>query len=147
MKEDYSFLHVGITVSDLDRTIEFYEKYFDFKLTRRAVFSEEFIARFPQLYHMEEGVYSDFALMSSPDGIVLELFRFSSTKPAKPVEWNVPGYHHICIKVDEIDKTYRKMAADGVEFFFEPHIKGDPKDNKHWVFLKDPDGNMIELQD
>ena len=27
-----TFLHVGLTVSDIDRTIEFYQKYFGFEL-------------------------------------------------------------------------------------------------------------------
>jgi catechol 2,3-dioxygenase-like lactoylglutathione lyase family enzyme len=37
MKEA-ALIHIGLTVSDLDRTIEFYKKYFDFKLARKSVF-------------------------------------------------------------------------------------------------------------
>jgi len=142
-----SFLHVGLTVSDLERTIEFYQKYFDFKVELRGVFPPEFIGAVPQLYRQKQGVYSDFAFLKSPDGVVLELFRFSSMEPAKPAVWNQPGYHHICLKVDSVHEAYKKMAADGVEFYFEPKFKGEPKNNEHWVFFKDPDGNLVELQD
>ena len=38
-----SFLHVGMTVQDMDKTIEFYTKYFGFELEMKGVFSEEFI--------------------------------------------------------------------------------------------------------
>ncbi|NLN07467.1 MAG: hypothetical protein GX167_07605 [Firmicutes bacterium] len=30
---------------------------------------------------------------------------------------------------------------------FNPKHRGNPEDNVYWVFLIDPDGNMIELQD
>lgn len=140
------FLHVGLTVADIDRTIAFYEKYFGFKTTIKATFPADFIGSVPQLYRQKEGVYSDFAFIESPDGIVLELFQFSDPLPAGLPVWNRPGYHHICLKVEDVPEKYKEMVADGVEFFFEPGYRGDPADNEYWVFLKDPDGNMIELQ-
>ena len=33
-----SFLHVGMTVQDMDKTIEFYTKYFGFELEMKGVF-------------------------------------------------------------------------------------------------------------
>lgn len=38
------------------------------------------------------------------------------------------------------------MEEEGVEFFFKPSERGKKGEDKYWVFLKDPDGNMIELQ-
>mgnify|MGYP001123425073 CR=1 FL=1 len=140
-------MHIGLTVSDIDKTIDFYQKHFGFELERKDVFPPEFIGAVPQLYRQKEGTYSDFAFLKSPNGIVLELFQFSTNEPAEEPVWNKPGYHHISIKVDDIHETYKKMSADGVEFFFEPKVKGDSEELAHWVFLKDPDGNMIELQD
>ena len=146
MKETSKFLHVGVTVADIDRTIRFYEKYFGFKATLRGTFGSEFIASVPQLYRQQDGVYSDFAFIESPDGIVLELFQFSRMQERETPVWNRPGYHHICLKVPNVPEKYREMAADGVEFYFEPGYRGDPADEEYWVFLKDPDGNMVELQ-
>ncbi len=147
MKENCSFLHVGLTVSDMDKVVAFYQKYFGFTVEHQGVFSPEFIGARPQLYRQKEGVYSDFMFLQSPNGIVLELFRFSEQEPAEPITWNRPGFHHICIKVESVPEMYEKMSADGVEFFFEPAFRGDPKNNLHWIFLKDPEGNMLELQD
>lgn len=145
MSEKSSFLHVGLTVSDIDRTIEFYKKYFGFELEMKSIFPPDFIGAVPQLYRQKEGTYSHFAFLRSPDGVVLELFQFSTMEAAEQPVWNRPGYHHICLKVASVPETYKKMVADGVEFFFEPKIKIE--DGKHWVFFKDPDGNLVELQD
>lgn len=147
MEGKSSFLHVGLTVSDMDKIIDFYTRYFDFTVEHRGVFSPEFIAARPQLYKLENGVYSEFAFLKSPDGIVIELFCFSELVAAEPVVWNQPGYHHICLKVKSVPEAYQEMTAGGVEFFFEPAVKGDPINNQYWIFLKDPEGNMIELQD
>ncbi len=140
------FLHVGLTVSDMDRTIEFYKKYFDFKVTLRGVFDADFISAVPQLYKQKEGVYSDFAFIEAPNGIVIELFQFSDMlKPEEPV-WNRTGYHHICLVVENVPQKYEEMKADGVEFYFAPGYRSEPENEEYWVFFKDPDGNMIELQ-
>lgn len=143
-----SFCHVGLTVSDMDRTIDFYRKYFGFTVGERGVFSPEFIGDKPMLYRQERGAYSDFAFLSSPDGVVLELFRFVPSCKAEQPVWNRPGYHHICIKVESCREMYERMCADGLEelYYFRPD-KMDAGGEHHWVFLRDPDGNMIELQD
>ena len=60
-------------MADIDRTIRFYEKYFGFKTTLRGTFDSEFIASVPQLYRQQDGVYSDFAFIESPDGNMIEL--------------------------------------------------------------------------
>lgn len=141
------FLHVGLTVSDLDKTIEFYERYFGFKTLRRGTFSEDFIGALPQLYKQPEGTYADFAFVYSPDGCMLELFQFNTNEAGETICWNRPGYHHICLKVKSVQETYERMKAEGIEFYFPPRVKGEPQNNEFWTFLKDPDGNMVELQD
>jgi len=141
------FVHVGLTVASIDKTVDFYTKYLNFELMRRGQFGAGFIAAQPALYRQKEEVYADNAFLKSPNGFVLELFQFSDMLPEQEQLWNRPGYHHICVIVEDLPGLYKRMAADGVEFFFEPGAMGPPENNHHWVFLKDPDGNMIELQD
>jgi lactoylglutathione lyase len=138
------FLHVGLTVRDMNKTIEFYTKYFNFSVEMKGVFSEEFISGHNQLYKLKEGVFSDFCFLKAPNGIVLEVFQFSEEVQGE-LKWNCPGYHHICLKVKDVCEVYENMRAEGIEFFFAPDVRDTP--DKHWVFLKDPDGNLIELQD
>ena len=140
------FVHIGITVTDIDKFVDFYGKYFGFELKTRGTFPPEFIADTPALYRLKDGSYSDFAFLASPNGVVLELFQFNELLPPELPVWNRPGYHHICLNIDNLPQAYKEMSADGVEFYFEPKPMG-PNPDAHWVFLKDPDGNMIELQD
>ena len=138
--------HVGLTVSDIDRTVEFYKKYFGFTVEFSGQFPDGFFDEKPTLYRLKAGAGSKITMIKSPDGVLIELFQFFDQTPFKVPEWNTPGYHHICLKVEDVNAKYQEMKADGVEFFFAPDYMGDPKDDKYWVFLKDPDGNMIELQ-
>ncbi|MED1440099.1 VOC family protein [Aeribacillus composti] len=146
MGQKSTFVHVGLTVSNIQKTVEFYSKYFGFTLEEEGVFSEEFIAAKPMLYKQKPNVYSKYAMIKSPDGVVLELFEFVPQIAAKDALWHQPGYHHICLKVPDTKALYEQMVADGCEYYFEPEEMA-PGSPHHWVFLKDPDGNMIELQD
>ena len=146
MSNNSSLIHIGITVTDIKEFSSFYEKYFGFVLKNTGTFSPDFIADAPTLYRLEKGAYSDFGFLESPNGIILELFQFNPILDTVEVFWNRPGYHHICVKVDSVLEKYKEMSSEGVEFFFEPKPLGHIP-NAYWVFLKDPDGNMIELQE
>lgn len=139
------FLHVGLTVKDMKRTIRFYQKYFGFELEMEGVFDQEFIGSHSSLYRVKEGSYSDFCFLRSENGIVLEVFQFHPQKEMLPIHWERPGYTHICFKVDDVLEVYKQMKADGIPFFFSPKLRGTPEE--HWVFFEDPDGNLIEIQD
>ncbi|MCL2121515.1 MAG: VOC family protein [Clostridiales bacterium] len=139
------FMHMGITVSDLDKMTAFYEKYLGFKAQRSTRFDEGFISDSPTLYRQPAGVYSDMRMLSSDFGVTLELFQFSNTEKSPPFEWPMTGYHHLAFKVESIPALYEQMIADGIEFFFPPKKRG--ASDAHWIFFKDPDGNMIELWD
>ncbi len=142
-----ALIHVGMTVKDLDRTIAFYEKYFGFHTEMRGAFPADFFQEYSSLYGLKEGVYSDIAFLVSPNGIVLELFQFSEIEEAGAAPWTRTGYHHLCLMVESVPEIYKTMSSEGVEFYFPPAYRGDPKDNAYWTFFKDPDGNMVELQD
>ena len=139
------FMHIGITVTDLDKMVAFYEKYLGFKSMRGVRFDEGFISDSPTLYRQPAGVYSDMKMLESDYGVTLELFQFSNVKQSPPYEWNMSGYHHLAFKVESIPALYDVMIKDGIEFFFPPKKRGDG--DAHWIFFKDPDGNMIELWD
>ena len=139
------FMHIGITVSDLEKMSAFYEKYFGFKASPTRTFDEKFIADSPDLYRQAAGVYSDMRMLQSDFGVTLELFQFSNVEKSPLYEWNKTGYHHLAFKVESIPVIYEQMIADGIVFFFPPKKRGN-SDN-HWIFFQDPDGNMIELWD
>ena len=147
MSAKSQFAHVGMTVKSIDVTAGFYKRYFGFELKERGAFPSGFFDMKPSLYKTA-GLASDYAFIESPDGVLIELFEFRPQVEMKEAIWNMPGYHHICLYVKDLEKVYQEMKADGLDenYFFEPEAM-DPEGAHHWVFLKDPDGNMIELQD
>lgn len=146
MENDITFLHVGLTVRDFDKTAAFYEKYFGFVKTLDGSFGADFFQRHRCLYALPDSAAARFGFLEAPNGFVLELFQFTPAAETTPCRWNAPGYHHICMRTDHIHQLCAQLKADGVEFFFEPEPRGKADSGKYWVFLKDPDGNMIELQ-
>jgi len=139
-----SFVHVGITVSDIDKAGGVYIKYFGFKKKYEFLFNEKFFQENLSLFRQPEGVFADMQMIESPDGVVLELFRFSNAESGG-AEWQRTGWNHIALRVDDLPGLYAQMKMDGVEFFMAPKIRSDG--SGHWVYLKDPDGNMLELWD
>ena len=146
MQPTSTLVHIGLTVQCIDTFAAFYETYFGFTVKRRGVFPPEFIASAPTLYALEDGVYANFAFLASPNGIVLELFEFHPQLKAETPVWNRPGYHHLCLKVPSVPEAYERLSKAGVEFYFAPKPLGE-NPGAHWAFFKDPDGNMVELQD
>ena len=78
-----------------------------------------------------------------PGGGVIEIFEFSKTLPAEKVCWNKPGVTHLTLNVANTHKMYKRLKDKGVEFFSVPQHSG----GADWVFMKDPDGNLIEIID
>jgi catechol 2,3-dioxygenase-like lactoylglutathione lyase family enzyme len=141
------FMHVGVTVVDLERTIAFYSKWFGFKVVGEVRFPPEFFQDSNTLYRLPPDVDCEMRMIESEDHkCILELFRFSNAEPGKTVLWQQAGFHHLAFKVPDIPTLYDEMAKDGIEFFFPPKRRG-PDGDRHWIFFKDPDGNMLELWD
>lgn len=138
-------MHIGMTVTNIDKISDFYVKYLGFKKGYGRVFSDEFIGKFTSLFKQPPGVHTDMQMLESEDGIVLELFKFSNTEHSGTAEWNRTGHHHLAFKVDNIPELYAKMRADGIEFLLIPEKRDDG--DGYWTYFKDPDGNMVELWD
>ncbi len=119
--------NVGIAVSNLARSIAFYE---------RIGFAQG------DMYD-EEGLHG--CLMSA-QAAVLFLFQ-SQHAEGEPVirdlalQDNPPGHDHVSFFVENVDQAYSDLAAQGIVF------EGQPADQ--WgmriVDLKDPDGNNLYL--
>lgn len=142
MKND--FMHIGLTVSDFDKTAEFYQEYFGFKLEFKIKFDEKFFEDKKCLYDLSYGNYSYVGFLKSPNDFVIEIFEFKEQSDKIKNKWNRPGYHHICLWADDIEAKCKELKSGGVELYFEPEYK-NPQTREKWTFLKDPDGNLIEL--
>ncbi len=119
--------HVAFRISDLEKSLDFYCH----KLGLREAFRLE-----------QEGKPSPWIVyIQIAPGHFIELFpiaaseTLASTNPALT-------YSHFCLLVDDLSTTLRDLAARGLEVPGSP-IQGLDHNWQYWI--KDPDGNAIEL--
>lgn len=126
-----------MTVSDLDRSVAFYEQLGFEVIARIEEEGEE----------VEQGVgvagaKLRVAMLQGPKSR-LELIEYlePSDGPA-PHPNNGIGAAHVCLEVEDVDAAVAELRDRGVEFLTDPitHESGI-----RWVYAKDPDGITAEL--
>lgn len=136
--------HVGITVSDLEESIDFYGD-----VTRGDV-SGPFEKSGPAIDAVTgyPGVVVRQAFISLPDGdTVIELLQYQGGSGARvdPDNGNV-GAVHVGIFVNDLDETIARMRARGTEFVSDP-ITGTegPMEGHRFLYAIGPDRVRVEL--
>ncbi len=136
--------HVGITVKDIDKSIEFY-KALGFK-----------VIDYPEGWDTDEiankglGINAPdfkyrYATLKSGD-YNFELVEYAKPKGIKvDLPMNVIGGFHMGYYVDSIDDTLAALKPFGCEPFTEPNIEHTAISYYKWVLITDPDGGLIEL--
>jgi len=121
-----SLIHTCYRITDIDRSVAFYEAL-GFKEVRRAPIRDEAINVFMNL--PEDG-----------DEPRLELtFNFGQTDP-----YDIgTGYGHIAITTEELDPTLARLAEQGIEPERPPYTIGEG--GSRLCFVRDPDDYRIEI--
>jgi catechol 2,3-dioxygenase-like lactoylglutathione lyase family enzyme len=135
--------HVGISVSNLERSIEFYREMLGMELASPII---PFGGSLFQQVMALENPQGRIGFLSN-GSLQLELFEFSHPSPApKDPNYSVAdrGISHFCVEVTDIEATYERLRAGGVRFHcpvlkFPGGIKA--------TYGRDPDGNVFELLD
>jgi catechol 2,3-dioxygenase-like lactoylglutathione lyase family enzyme len=138
-----SLHHVGFSVSDLDRSIEWYSFLLNEEPDLRKVWDVEYVSEvigYP-------GARLDIALWRLPGGTVLELLEYLEPR-RKFVDmetYNV-GNAHLCLVVEDLGAEFRRMQGRGNFRSSKPvdipwgHFAGGKS-----CYVRDPDGISIEL--
>lgn len=138
-----SISHAGLTVSDFGRALRFYHRHFGFLLVSESFLGPEETARLFPLYRVE-GARVRLGFLRAPGGGVLELFSFEPAIPGpRHPTWNAPGFTHLALDVSGLPRWKARLEAEGVEFLAGP----ERTEGTDWAFLRDPDGNLVELID
>lgn len=129
--------HVGITVEDLDRAVEFYRETFGFEvLSRFSVGGEAFATGVGV-----PGARAQFAHLDA-DGIRLELVSYEPDgEDAAADGINDTGAKHLGFEAEDLDAFYEGLAPD-VTTLSEPQTT---ESGTRICFLRDPEGNLIEV--
>ncbi|MER5319609.1 VOC family protein [Streptosporangium roseum] len=119
--------HVGLNVSDLDRSKDFYLKIFGFEVFRESAEADR-----------------RYALLGADGKLLLTLWQQSEGRFAT----GTPGLHHLSFQVPDIETVHRAETVirelgatlhhDGVV----PHGEGASSGG---VFFEDPDGIRLEI--
>lgn len=117
-------LHTCLNVSDLDRSIGFYTKFIGLKfISRREVKQNN----------------AEIAFLEDEGGAAIELTHWRDKKDL--VEGD--NFDHIAFAVKDVSATIGEPKASGVTIAMEPFsLSGS---SSRIAFIKDPDGNWLEL--
>jgi catechol 2,3-dioxygenase-like lactoylglutathione lyase family enzyme len=130
------FNHVGHCVTNLERSRRFYEELLGFEFDRVLTVPDSPSDRLLQI----EPPVGLTAVYLRKDGLVLELmcFQREGNPPGRKRPVNEPGLTHLSLSVDDVAATAARAAAFGGEVV-------EATDIGVAVFVRDPDGQLIEL--
>lgn len=142
--------HISITVTDLDKSIKFYEDILGMKLAKQMVMD---CKTTEVLFGISACRVKVAHLRGCVDcgSPIIELMQFKSEDTLKDdVRLNRVSVSKVSFTVDDINQTYKELKDKGVEFVSSPQSfeyteQGFGKNKS--VFFKDPDGVILELQE
>ena len=125
-----TFSHIALNCKNMSATERFYTKHFGFRRARVIPLGAD------QIVFLKSGT------------MYLELFSAAGAAPGSAPEKDGPSYggsfRHIAFQVDNVDQTLTAMGGDAQvslgPLSFDDFIPG-------WrtVWVKDPDGNIVEI--
>lgn len=123
------FEHVGMSVSNLDKSIKWYEDNLGFELVSRS----------------EKPSLKVYVALMKLGKCMFEMFQHYEPKPSgyNNLEDSLrrTGFGHIGIAVDDVEFIYRTLDSNEVKF---ERVISEGSTSKYF-FCKDPDGNLIEI--
>ena len=120
------FTYVGIRVTDMERSIDFYTRILGMKVTGRG--------------KIEQTKGETVGLQSEKDGFILELNYYEKNSPYNTKYAVGEGLDHLAFKVDDLDKALEEARKAGHRTILEMKANGG-----RWAYIEDPDGIWIEL--
>ena len=136
--------HIGITVTDLDRSVAFYKDVLGMQLESQDEMSGEFISRVVGV----PGTHIKCAYLSADD-LTLELFQYLAPTGGKQQASLRPidvGNYHLAFLVDDMKEAYQELTSKGVKFADAPqYVPEGPDKGLGAIYFYDPDGITLEL--
>lgn len=129
--------HFGVTVTDLDRAVEFYEGALGCDVLDRFTVSGEAFSEGVGV----DGATGSFAHLDAGDARV-ELVEYDPAGDDRTGgHVNQPGEKHLGLAVDDLDAFYEGLPA-AVETLSELQTT---ESGTHILFVRDPEGNLVEV--
>jgi catechol 2,3-dioxygenase-like lactoylglutathione lyase family enzyme len=136
--------HTGITVSNLERSLDFWQNVLGFELSHRAHQTGQLAAEITGV----AGAEILIAVVKAP-GHKIELLEYRAPADRKQHVDLRPcdvGSVHVALLVDDLDPVLQKIAASGWKAAGTPQtLTTGPNAGKRVIYVRDPDGTTIEL--
>jgi len=138
-----TFSHLGLCVSDLERSVRFYCEGLGFELVQSHTVGQEFA----RLMEVEDVVLQSRFVRR--DGVSIELLHFDSPghhgeQVRRPM--NELGLTHLSLRVDDVDAVAATIDALGGTVLAQTRTTfGAGAGVLDFVYCTDPDGVRIEL--
>lgn len=145
-----TFSHIGISVPDLDKAVEFYTTVFGWYMimppTRIEEENETAIGMMcTDVFGSGWGSFR-ISHLSTGDKIGIELFEFPNAQnPENNFEYWKTGVFHFCVQDPDLEGLLEKLVAHGGKqrMPVRPYYPGEKP--YRMVYCEDPFGNILEI--
>ncbi|MST31455.1 VOC family protein [Acidimicrobiaceae bacterium USS-CC1] len=136
--------HIGLTVTDLDRSLAFYTEVLECSVVMRQEKKGGYLAAIVG-YPDAEVSMAHLRMPGADQRIELFEYRVPRSVERELEPCNV-GNAHICFVVEDLDRMYERLVVRGVQTI-SPPVAVDTGVNKGGaaLYLRDPDGITIEI--
>ena len=149
MTHPRAFSHIGITVPDLDKAVQFYTEAFGWYVIMKPTEVPEDNSA---IGIMCKDVFGEgfgkfrIAHLSTSDKVGVELFEFSDTYvPENNLDFKRSGIFHFCVQDPDVEGMVERVKELGgkqrmpIRYYY-------PGDKPYrMVYVEDPFGNVFEL--
>ncbi len=135
--------HTAISTVDLERSLGFYRDLLGFEEVMDFTWPEG-TADINRTHALDQTAAR--VVMLKAGNSMIELFQYTTPSPRRhdPARRVCDhGITHFCIDVDDIEAEYARLSGAGMAFHCAPVDYGTVK----CTYGRDPDGNVIELQE
>ncbi|SDF15246.1 Catechol 2,3-dioxygenase [Celeribacter baekdonensis] len=138
-------LHVSLTARDAEALAKFYKQVFGFvdRRTPMRLFGEN-VSRGNGL--PDSNIYSIWLNLPDDDGPFLEIMEFDEAIERHMPAVNEPGYAHIAFEVRDLQASTDEVLKCGGSLLGEVTNFGTHEHPHLIVYLRDPEGNILELE-
>jgi len=136
--------HTGFTVSNLERSVDFYVRILGCKL----IMSQEKTGGYLAEIVGYPNTSIKMAHLSDPAGHhVIELFQYITPEVSQvDLEPRRLGNAHLCFMVSDLDEVYASIQNEGITFISSPVIIDTGANaGGAGLYLRDPDGITMEI--
>lgn len=144
------FSHIGISVPDLEKAVEFYTAVCGFYLIMPPTTIEEETETAIgimccDVFGRGWGTFR-IAHLSTADGIGIELFEFpNAEEPENNFEYWKTGVFHFCIQDPDVEGMVEKVVAHGGKQRMPVRRYYPGEKPYRMVYCEDPFGNILEI--